>query len=606
MPMMGTWIQRVCLLLVLCFCVVWPPNQSAGQPERKRVAILELASNSQRVSVDEGRFLAQVVRSAASNVLDPNRYHVMTTEEMMILVSPQKMRCLAGECILKIGRELQADLVVGGNVVDVGTRIGVTLEAYRTEPGGLVLGDQLRSRSVDDAVEALDEKAKGFMRRVLDRIGGGSYTPPPPPLPPGGAGSGSGAVDLPPVREEVGMLRVEGEPRGARVDIKGPREFGKRGKLATSLPYGPAQVPAGRYDVEVSSSGYDDESRSVRVYADRMEVVRLELVPSTGVLEIGGTPAGARVGLKCAKGFSKGFGLPAEMLGISVPRGKCKVQVGRDGYQAIEKTVDVAGGKTAQVAVKLEQVRAPVAETAGAGGSITTGRAGMEWVTIAGGTFMMGSNRGDSDEKPVHRVTVSTFQMAKTEVTVGQYRACEKAGACTKPATGSYCNWGKRGRDDHPVNCVDWNQANAFAKWAGGRLPTEAQWEYAARGGGRDRKYPWGDAKADCSRAVMNDGGSGCGKNSTWPVCSKTRGNTEQGLCDMAGNVWEWCRDWYGSDYYKSSPSKDPVGPSTGSGRVRRGGWGFGAGIVRAAGRYGYAPGSRNRHLGFRPVRSSR
>ena len=247
------------------------------------------------------------------------------------------------------------------------------------------------------------------------------------------------------------------------------------------------------------------------------------------------------------------------------------------------------------------------------------GQAGMEWVTIAGGTFMMGSNRGDSDEKPVHRVTVSTFQMAKTEVTVGQYRACVKAGACTDHhlegyewpgqefTKSKYCNWGKRGRDDHPINCVDWHQANAFAKWAGGRLPTEAQWEYAARGGGRDRKYPWGDAKADCSRAVMNDGGNGCGKNSTWPVCSKTRGNTEQGLCDMAGNVWEWCRDWYGSDYYGSSPSKDPVGPSTGSVRVIRGGsWRLFARHVRAAGRSWIDPGVRDSLLGFRPVRSIR
>jgi len=286
--------------------------------------------------------------------------------------------------------------------------------------------------------------------------------------------------------------------------------------------------------------------------------------------------------------------------------GSYKLKVAHGGRQ-VEQDVEVKEKQVERIKVELEVGHEP---------SSAGGKAGMEWVTIAGGTFMMGSNRGDSDEKPVHRVTVSTFQMAKTEVTVGQYRACVKAGACTKPDTGKYCNWGKRGRDDHPINCVDWHQANAFAKWAGGRLPTEAQWEYAARGGGKDRKYPWGDAEATCRYAVMDDkstkgsAGSetdGCGMDRTWPVCSKTRGNTEQGLCDMAGNVWEWCRDWYGSDYYKSSPSKDPVGPSTGSVRVERGGsWLNFARDVRAAYRNWLAPGYRYIYLGFRPVRSSR
>ena len=148
-----------------------------------------------------------------------------------------------------------------------------------------------------------------------------------------------------------------------------------------------------------------------------------------------------------------------------------------------------------------------------------------------------------------------SLYLSNTEVTVGQYRACVKAGACSEPDTGKYCNWNESGREDHPINCVDWNQARTFAKWVGGDLPSEAQWEYAARSGGRDWKYPWGNESASCEYAIMDDGGNGCGKDRTWAVCSKPKGNSKQGLCDMAGGVWEWVRDEYKS--YDSNKTDD-------------------------------------------------
>ena len=236
-------------------------------------------------------------------------------------------------------------------------------------------------------------------------------------------------------------------------------------------------------------------------------------------------------------------------------------------------------------------------------GRKTHGEAGIEWVSIPGGTFPMGSTSGSSDEKPVHEVTLSSFELAKSEVTVRQYRACVDARACTAPGTGSHCNWAEPGRDDHPINCVDWDQAVAFSRWVGGRLPTEAEWEYAARSGGRAQEYPWGDAQATCTYAVMDDGsGNGCGRDSTWPVCSKPPGHSAQGLCDMAGNVWEWVSDGYGD--YPSGAQRDPSGYGTGSGRVIRGGsWGNDAWGLRAAYRSGIVPGYRGYYLGFRPAR---
>ncbi len=191
-----------------------------------------------------------------------------------------------------------------------------------------------------------------------------------------------------------------------------------------------------------------------------------------------------------------------------------------------------------------------------------TGKAGVEWIQIAGGTFLMGRESTKPDEAPVHTVSLQDFSLSKTEVTVAQYRRCVEAGACTEPWSASrvdkferHCNWGRKDRDEHPVNCVNHGQAKAFAEWVGGRLPTEAEWEYAARSGGKDWNYPWGNQEATCAYAVMrrkparDQGEWGCGEKRTWPVCSKVKGNTSHGICDMAGNVSEWVQDRYKRTY---------------------------------------------------------
>lgn len=181
------------------------------------------------------------------------------------------------------------------------------------------------------------------------------------------------------------------------------------------------------------------------------------------------------------------------------------------------------------------------------------------------------------------------IDFTKSEITVAQYRACVEAGKCTEPESKSYseyCNWGHSGRDNHPINCVDWNQATAFCTWAGGRLPTEQEWEAEASNKGT-RRYPWGDQDVTCDYAVMKKGVNGCGSNSTWPVCSKTPGNSVSGLCDMSGNLWEW------------------TSSSEGNSRVVRGGsWGYDVhDCFRASGREWKGAAGRYYDYGFRCCR---
>jgi sulfatase modifying factor 1 len=201
-------------------------------------------------------------------------------------------------------------------------------------------------------------------------------------------------------------------------------------------------------------------------------------------------------------------------------------------------------------------------------------------VAVPGGMFEMGSavEGTDPDEQPVRQVQVDGFWIDETEVTVEAYVACMNApGApCSEPQMmGATCNWMEEGREDHPVNCLTWSQAQAYCAWIDGgtkRLPTEAEWEKAARGTDA-RTYAWGEAEATCIRAVMDEtaaGGPGCGTNTTMPVGGRPFGVSPYGLHDTAGNVWEWVADWYA--LYDPSELDNPTGPAKGTERVRRGG----------------------------------
>ncbi len=262
----------------------------------------------------------------------------------------------------------------------------------------------------------------------------------------------------------------------------------------------------------------------------------------------------------------------------------------------------------------LSLAAGPAAAQGKRGKSHTSPRSGVRYVRIPGGAYKMGSTLGDKDELPVHRVKVPSFFIGKAEVTVGQYRDCVEARKCTVPDSGAYCNWGKVDRHNHPVNCLDWYQARAFCAWDKGRLPSEAEWEFVARSRGKKREYTWGNKAATCTFAVMDDArtkGSvgaetdGCGENHTWPVCSRPRGNAARGVCDMAGNVFEWVEDcWHPK--YGGAPADGSawIADCNGKWKCNRGGaWNYDKKAQRASVRYGNLPKTRNNVIGFRCAR---
>jgi formylglycine-generating enzyme required for sulfatase activity len=207
---------------------------------------------------------------------------------------------------------------------------------------------------------------------------------------------------------------------------------------------------------------------------------------------------------------------------------------------------------------------------------------------------MMGSEKGANDEKPVHKVTLKAFYMDRCEVANEKYYVFTKLSGCAAP--GHWHEWAMpKDFELHPVVCVTWDDAKAYADWLGMRLPTEAEWEYACRARSEE-EYCFGDNESDLDEYCWY------WKNSdreTHPVGTK-RPNA-WGLYDMHGNAWEWCQDWHDENYYAQSPAADPQGPKSGAYHILRGGgWSASAGTCRSADRDRLNPVSPHINTGFR------
>jgi eukaryotic-like serine/threonine-protein kinase len=233
---------------------------------------------------------------------------------------------------------------------------------------------------------------------------------------------------------------------------------------------------------------------------------------------------------------------------------------------------------------------------------------GMVMVFVPEGEFSMGSpdNFGFPYEHPAHTVFLDGYWFDKTDVTNAMYAGCVKAGACTPPWENKSAShesyYGNPQYDNFPVIFVDWNQATGYCLWAGVRLPTEAEWEKAARGTD-GRIYPWGNTDPTCALANFADG-TGC-TGDTSAVGMYPAGASPYGALDMSGNVWQWVTDWYDPLYYSKSPNQNPPGPAEhgedSMERVVRGGsWQAKPDWIHSANRVAFEMTNRDNVVGFR------
>lgn len=230
------------------------------------------------------------------------------------------------------------------------------------------------------------------------------------------------------------------------------------------------------------------------------------------------------------------------------------------------------------------------------GSSKVSDKDGMLMLYVPAGEFEMGYADGKDDEKPVHTVYLDAFWIDQTEITNKMYYLCVDAGVCTQPFQGAYKGlrvdsstrevyYGNPEYDDYPVIYVNHMQADIYCRWAGRRLPTEAEWEKAARGTD-GRLYPWGNESPN-EMLANYDGNIG----DTTPVGSYPEGASPYGALDMAGNLWEWVEDFYFEEYYANSPYKNPQGPESGWVFAQRGGsWKKSERPIRSTYRHHYSP----------------
>jgi formylglycine-generating enzyme required for sulfatase activity len=297
-----------------------------------------------------------------------------------------------------------------------------------------------------------------------------------------------------------------------------------------------------------------------------------------------------------------------------------------------------AGATRGELGASSAAMGATAGSAAMAAGSAASGPLGCppEMALIAGGTFSMGASQADaeaeSNERPPHDVTLSPYCIDRHEVSVDDYQGCVSIGSCEAPPAGvewegitarerkifsPLCNGNDKQRGQHPVNCVDWTMAEAYCSFHSKRLPTEAEWELAARGP-QGRSFPWGNEAptsahvngcgVECARWLKANGEPTSatlyavddGFPATAPVGSHPKGRSPEGVDDLAGNVWEWTADFSGA--YTSAAQTDPKGPADGTRKMLRGG-GFNgeqAKWLRPTQRWSAPPARRSHAFGFR------
>jgi formylglycine-generating enzyme required for sulfatase activity len=611
-----------------------PFDISTAERREGDLAVLNIQKETGVPEAINLSLLRRIVMEEAAKLTD---YRVMTEENVFAIlrdkgVDPNK--CGEFECAVEYGRLLQADKIVVGSLSFIEDVYYLTLTIYDASSAAI---DKTVSRKCpkcrfDDLVEVVRSAADelfgaGRKTRVEEEIGVKPER-----------------WELKEAEEEV--VKFESEPEGAMVEIDG--------KPLCNTPCSKL-LREGAYKVAFKLPKHLTEEREI-IVKKGMVPFKVKLTPDVGYISVQSEPDGIDVFVnkekagktpltryevepgryevllkdprfyETGKVVDVGRGEERVLSFKPVPReGGIKVRAFDEKENALEADVYLDGKKIGRAPGSFKVIIGEhEIEVKGADGSLWKGKVSVQekqvttldailkkpveredMVFIPAGEFMMGctpkDSKCDSDEKPYHKVYLDAYYIDRHEVTVAEYRKCVEAGKCTPPAIGDYCNWGKTGRENHPVNCVDWYQADAYCRWAGKRLPTEAEWEKAARGTD-GRIYPWGN-EFDCKKSCNSV--SPCKNESTCAVGSHPDDKSPYGVMDMAGNVWEWVSDWYDENSYSSSPSGNPTGPSSGELRVLRGGaWWFKfQGHLRVSSRFKLGPQSWYVDGGFRCVR---
>jgi formylglycine-generating enzyme required for sulfatase activity len=355
---------------------------------------------------------------------------------------------------------------------------------------------------------------------------------------------------------------------------------------------------AGEHKVKAELKDYTPAEQTAEITHQQTTEVSLDLSGLPGKILVTSVPDGADVSID---GESKG---KTTYSGTLVP-GNHTVAVSKNGFESSSQEVVIRPNQASSSNFNLKTSSAPQPASVGmpqaSGGNVKLGA----MVQVPAGEFMMGCNEQvdkdcDANEKPYHKVYLDAYYIDKYDVTQGEYNQCVSAGRCK--ANNKYDGFTG---DRQPVVGVTWDYAKTYCEWAGKRLPTEAEWEKAARGTD-GRVYPWGNS-IDTTHANY---ASNVGK--TTDVGSYPSGASPYGVMDMAGNVWNWVADWSesgigwltGGNYYRNSPSKNPKGPDNGTSRVLRGGgWGTSTNNLRGSVRDGHNPAGRSNAVGFRCAR---
>jgi len=324
----------------------------------------------------------------------------------------------------------------------------------------------------------------------------------------------------------------------------------------------------GTHALKVTLAGKKDFEQSVTLASVQAAKIEARLVDAPGSIRVQ-TLAGALVTLDTA---SRGRTDASGQLTIGdVAAGSHELRVSAAGKKDFRQNSTVVAGQESRIDAPLAEIEKPALAAVRVR---ENSKDGLKYVWIPPGSFMMGCSPGDtecsSEEKPSHQVTISKgFWLGQTEVTVAAYRPFAAATGRQMPGPPD-SRWANEAR---PIFNVRWNDANDYCTWAGGRLPTEAEWEYAARGGSTEARY------GPIDEIAWYDKNS---EGQTHEVAQKRANGF--GVFDVLGNVCEWVHDWYDEHYYQNSPSQDPLGPTSGTLRVMRGGsWGDGPRHVRVS-----------------------